>query len=145
MISQFEKLPVKEKELLLKAPALISVFVSSSLNEVNAARKADAIKLAHLKTFTASPLLIPYYIEVEKNFKEKFESIVKQYTPLDKEKRDELKKEIDSCYLIAEKVDKFYGHALQLSFNRYAKHVQHGDRPLLEYFIFPYPVPGFTD
>ena len=70
MIKQFEKLTTEERELLYKAPVLVSVLASCSFNEVNKSQKADAIKLAHLKTFTANPLLLPYYAEVEKTFKD---------------------------------------------------------------------------
>ena len=65
MKEQFESLTEEEKRLLYKAPVLVSVLASCSLNEVNKAQKADAIKLAHLKTFTAAPLLLSYYAEVE--------------------------------------------------------------------------------
>ena len=145
MIKQFEKLSFKEQELIFKAPALISVLMSSSLNKINAARKADAIKLAHLKTFTANPALIPYYMAVEKDFKGQFETIVKQYAPFDTEQRDALKKEIESTSVLIDKLDKDYAHLLHLSLERYAKHVAHGDRTVMEYFIFPYPIPGLTD
>ena len=142
MIKQFVNLQDKEKELLFKAPALISVYESSSLNEINSTRKADAIKLAHLRTFAATPLLIPFYMEVEKNFKMHFEEIAKQYAPLDEEKRNELKKEIESIEPVLDKLDKEYARTLRLSFEKFARHVQHADRSILEYFIFPLPMPG---
>lgn len=142
MIKQFVNLKDKEKELLFKAPALISVYESSSLNEINSTRKADAIKLAHLRTFAATPLLIPFYMEVEKNFTMHFEEIAKQYAPLDEEKRNELKKEIESIEPVLDKLDKEYARTLRLSFEKFARHVQHADRSILEYFIFPLPMPG---
>ncbi len=145
MIRQFEKLSLEETNLLLKAPALISVFASLQVNEINAVRKADAIKLAHLKTFTANPVLIPYYIEVEKNFTEQFEAIVKQYIPLGVEKKEALKNEIENVHPVFEKLDKEYARVLRLSLNKFANHVQHADRNVFEYFIFPYPVPSLTD
>ena len=49
MIKQFEKLTTEERDLLYKAPVLVSVLASCSFNEVNKSQKADAIKLAHLK------------------------------------------------------------------------------------------------
>ena len=81
MIKEFEKLTTEECKLLYKAPVLVSVLVSCAYNEVNVTMKNDAIKLAHLRTFTAAPLLLPYYQEVEKIFKEEFEKAVKMYFP----------------------------------------------------------------
>ena len=72
MIKQFQTLTAEEKALLVKAPVLVSVLVSCSFNKVNKTQKADAIKLAHLKTFTAIPVLIPYYMQVGKDFEEQF-------------------------------------------------------------------------
>ena len=142
MIRQFENLLDDEKELLFKAPALISVYESSALNEINSTRKADAIKLAHLRTFAATPLLIPFYIEVEKDFKMHFEEIAKKYSPLDEGKRAELKKEIEHLEPLLNKLDREYSQTLKSSLNKFARHVKHADQSILEYFVFPLPLPG---
>jgi hypothetical protein len=86
MINQFSRLTPQEQELLLKAPALVSVLTACSYNEVNKAQKADAVKLSHLKTYTADPLLRDYYKEVEKEFKNQFEAIAGEYYPFDTQK-----------------------------------------------------------
>ncbi|HCL82341.1 MAG TPA: hypothetical protein DIC22_00130, partial [Chitinophagaceae bacterium] len=91
MIPQFEKLSGEEAELLLEAPALISVMASCSDRNINKRQKADAIKLAHIKTFTAIPVLQPYYREVEKDFANRFDRIAEKYFPFDEKKRNELK------------------------------------------------------
>ena len=84
-------------------------------------------------------------MEVEKNFTMHFEEIAKQYAPLNKGKRDELKKEIESIDPLLDKLDKEYARTLRSSLNKFARHVQHADRNILEYFIFPCPIPGITD
>ncbi len=145
MIRQFEKLTVEERGQLLKAPVLVSILASSSYNKVNKIQKADAIKLAHLKTFTAAPLLIPYYIEVEKNFKEQFVATIKQYFPFDEVKRIALKKEIDTVNLTIEKLDKEYAQALNKSLEKYTNHVKRAAHTVFMDFIFPLPMPGLTD
>jgi len=146
MIKQFEKLTTEEQCLLYKAPILVSVLASSSLNEItiNKSQKADAIKLAHLKTFTAMPLLISYYGEVEKNFKEEFEAAINKYFPFDEAKRNELKKEMDKVSLVIDKLDKEYAEALSRSFERYAKHVKKAAHSIFQDFIFPLPIEGLS-
>ena len=104
MITHLEKLTEAEQELLLKAPVLMSVLASCSGGEVNKQQKADAIKLSHIKTFTAIPILRPYYREVEKNFQEDFESVAKTYYPFDDKKRNELKKEIEKNSAYTEEI-----------------------------------------
>lgn len=146
MIKQLEKLSTEDRNLLYKAPVLVSVLASSSFDEVkiNKSQKADAIKLAHLKTFTAMPLLLPYYAEVEKGFKEAFEAAIKKYFPFDEAKRSELKKEMDKTTLIINKLDKEYGEALGKSFERYAKHVRKAAHSVFQDFIFPMPIKGLS-
>lgn len=145
MIKQFEKLKTEELELLYKAPVLVSVLASCSFNKVNKIQKADAIKLAQLKTFTAVSLLIPYYIEVEKNFKELFEAAIKQYFPFDEAKRIALKKEMDKVNLVIKKLDIDYARTLHKSLKNYASHVKRSAHSVFVDFIFPLPIPGLTD
>ena len=144
MIEQFERLTEEERRLLYKAPVLLSVLASCSFNELNKAQKADAIKLAHLKTFTAMPLLLPYYAEVEKGFKEQFENAVKKYFPFDENKRDEIKKELNKINFIISKLDKDYAIALHASLDKFAKHVKKARHSIFQDFIFPLPIQGLS-
>ena len=145
MIRQFEKLTNEDREQLYQAPVLVSVLASSSFNEVNKYQEADAIKLAHLKTFTANPLLLPYYTEVEKTFKKQFEATIKKYFPFDEVKRNELIKETDKVNVVIGKLGKEYAHALHSSLEKYAKHVKRAAHSVLQDFIFPVPIPGLSD
>ena len=145
MIKQFEKLTNEERNLLYKAPVLVSVLASCSFNEINETQKADAIKLAHLRTFTASPLLISYYAAVEKTFKDEFEATIKKYFPFDDAKRNELKEEIEKLNLVIGKLDKEYAFVLRKSLDGYTKHVKKAAHSVFQDFIFPVPIPGLTD
>ena len=144
MIKQFEKLTTEERSLLYEAPVLVSVLASCSFNEVNKAQKADAIKLAHLKTFTASPLLHPYYTEVEKTFKDHFKTTIKKYFPFDEARRNDLKREIDKLNVVMGKLDKEYALALYNSLEGYAKHVKKAAHSVFQDFIFPMPIKGLS-
>ena len=145
MIKQFEKLTDEERERLYNAPVLVSVLASCSFNNVNKARKAEAIKLAHLKTFTAAPVLLPYYAEVEKKFEERFEAEIEKYYPFDAAKQKALKKEMDSVNTIIKKLDPDYAQILYKSFERYSRHVKRAAHSIFTDFIFPVPIHGLTD
>ena len=145
MIKQFEKLTEEEQALLLKAPVLVSVLAACSFNYVNKAQKADAIKLAHFKTFTAAPVLLPYYIEVDKTFREEFDATVQQYFPFDDEKRNQLKKEISRVNHVIARLDKDYAAILHKSLEKYARHVNKAAHSIFEDFIFPIPIPGLSN
>ena len=145
MIKQFEHLADKERELLYRAPVLVSVLASCSDHEVNETRKADAIKLAHLKTFTASPLLLPYYTEVEKSFPEQFEAEIKKYFPFDEAKRIALKEEIDKVNVLIGKLEQGYAEALRKSLEKYSTHVKKATHSVFQDFLFPLPISGLSD
>jgi hypothetical protein len=51
LLPEFNPLSPEEKKILLRAPALVSVFSVSFDTEGGGKQKVDAIKLAHLKTF----------------------------------------------------------------------------------------------
>ncbi len=144
MMNQLEKLTEQEKEFLFKAPILLSVLAASGDNKINKKQKADAIKLVHLKTFTASPLLIPYYKEVEKKFNKYFNEAVKKYAPFDDVKRQALKKEINIIDTIIQKLDKDFSRALHKSLTAYADHVRRSGESIIDGFIFPVPIHGLT-
>ena len=137
MIPQFAKLEIREQDLLIKAPALISVLASCSNNMINKIQKADAIKLAHIKTFTAIPELQPYFKEAEKNFKEDFEEIAAQYYPFDEAHRDLLKMEIKKVQDIIGKLNPIFARNLTRSLERYAAHVKRATHTVFRDFIFP--------
>ena len=143
MLKQFENLTAEEQELLFTAPVLVSVMSSCSYNNVNQLKKEDAIKLSHIKTFTADPMLISYYIEAEKNFKEKFEATVSKYYPFDHEKRDELLHEINKVSAIIAKLDTKFANTLRRSLDLYAKHVRNAHSVIRD-FMFPIPIQGLT-
>jgi hypothetical protein len=145
MIPEFKKLTEEERELLYQAPALVSVLASCAFNAINETRKRDAIKLSHLKTFTANPVLIPYYQEVEHGFTERFEAIARKYFPFDEEKRAELREEVNRVSEVIAKLDnKFFAITLYTSLQRYADHVKRSIHSVFQDFIFPMPIPGLS-
>jgi hypothetical protein len=145
MIPQFEKLTLREQELLIRAPVLLSVLASCSERGINQKQKADAIKLAHIKTFTAVPELQPYFREVERNFKEYFEEAAEQYYPFDEEHRRLLKTEIRKIQEIITRLNPSFAAALNKSLERYVIHVKRATYSVFRDFIFPLAMPDLKD
>lgn len=145
MVQQLENLTIEERDLLYKAPVLLSVLAACSHDGVNNDQKTDAIKLAHLKTFTADPLLILFYTEAEKNFKTNFELTVADCTPFDEVKRSKLKEKISQVHIILRKLDKDYADKLSASFEKYEKHVKRAAHSVIQDFIFPMPIQGLNN
>jgi hypothetical protein len=144
MIKELEKLSREEQALLLKAPVIVSILAAAGVGKVNEWEKADAIKLAHLKTYTADRLLIPYYKEVDKSFEQDFEALAKKYVPFDDQKRILLQSEVDHVNKVIDKLDKPFARTLHTSLLKYAEHVKNAYKGLVMNFIFPFPIPGLT-
>ncbi len=145
MIKEFENLTEEEYNCLLKAPVLVSVLASCSYKVVNESQKADAIKLSHLKTYTANPVLIPYYEEVEKHFKMEFDKAVEKYYPFNACKREELIKDIEKTNAIISKLNQEYASGITRSLNKYAAHVKKARHSIFQDFIFPLPIDGLSN
>ena len=145
MIPQFKDLTLHEQELLIKAPVFLSVLASCSERGINQKQKADAIKLAHIKTFTAVPELQPYFREVEKNFKEHFEEAAVKYYPFDEKHRRLLKIEIKNIQEIIKRLNPAYASALGKSLERYVIHVKRATYSVFRDFIFPLAMPDLKD
>lgn len=144
MTKIFKKLTTDEVAVLIKAPVLVSVLAASNDKKISENEKAEATKLAHLKTFTADPLLLPYYNEVEKGFKTYFVKIVTKYTPFNDKKTAALKQEIDLANSIIGKLDKEDAVTLYHSLAAYTEHVRKAEHSVLVDFLFPLPIKGVT-
>lgn len=144
MIPQFKNLTAEEQELLYRAPVLVSVLASCSYKEVNETKKRDAIRLSHLKTFTADPILIPYYKEVEQGFAGQFEATVRKYYPFDDEKRAELRGEINRVSEVIATLPSGFARLLHRSLQRYVDHVKRSTHSVFQDFIVPMPIPGLS-
>jgi len=145
MIKEFENLSDDDVALLIKVPALVAVLAATVDADINEQRKADALKLAHLKTFTANPLLISYYEEVEKEFEKTFNEIVDQYAPISGKRQEELEDEINEATKVIAKLPKKYAVILRHSLSLFAQHVKKADRTVLEGFMMPFKLEGITD
>ncbi|MDN3668210.1 hypothetical protein QWY93_02555 [Echinicola jeungdonensis] len=145
MQKEFEKLSQQDRELLLKAPVLVSLLAASTDGAFDEEEKADAIELAHFRTFTAIPELQPFYREVEKIIKSQWEQLTQQYSPLDEMNHQALGQEVEEVNKVILKLDEDYARWLTKSLKSYAKHVSEIHRNFFEFFVFPPNVPGITD
>jgi len=145
MITQFEKLSPREKELLLNAPVLVSIMAASFNNHINKRSAADAVKLAHLRTFTAVPVLQPYYKEVDKHFQENFELAIDRFVHDDVVNMAAVRLEMENVKEVIEKLDADFAGTLRLSLAKYAKHVKRAEHAVLESFLIPFEIHGLTD
>ncbi len=144
-MNQFNSLTQQEKEALLKFPAYISLLAANSYGLVDEADKKEAIKLEHIKTFSADPLLAEFYKEADKVFKNNLEQLDKNL-PKEKSSREAaIKNELTKLEKIILKLGDDYTSVMHRSMKSFKDHVSKAHHNVLIDFIFPMPMKGLSD
>lgn len=141
----FESLDEKKKEILIKAPVLLSIMAATSGGEVDKVELKDAIDLSHLRTFTAPESLQSYYRDVEKEFEFELDNMLNDYSPFDQSKQDQMKKKLEEVKSVIKSLDNDFGKRLNASLNSYARHVSESHKNFLYNIIFPVEMPTFNE
>lgn len=142
MRKEFGQLSQNEIEILLKAPAIVSFLAAIGTGEISQWRKVDSIKCAHLKTFTSTHLLTPYYKVVERVFNRNLEMIIKKYSPFDELSRVGLQRETDAVNNVIKKLDQELATELRTSLFEYMQHVKKIYRDFAVNFFISFSTPG---
>ena len=120
-IVQFNHLTENEKELIYRAPALVTYLIGGVDNNFDAAEEAQAKHVVHFRTATGDPMLFDYFTEVEKTFATQLEELVKQYTDLQAETRTGiLSEELAKLNEVLPKIDAIYARSLLKSWKSLA-------------------------
>lgn len=138
MSTEIAKLNPTDKEILLRAPAIVALLAAvSDDGVVSESEKSESIKLAHLRTYTSKPILHNYYKEVDEVF-EKF--LTEEYRALPEEwkaKEKHLETRLLDLNAVLPKLDKVYAEELVLSLKSFAKHVFKSNSNFLQSFLLP--------
>ncbi len=138
MSTEIEQLNKQDKEILLRAPSLVAISAAiSDDGKVSKQEKAQSIKLAQLRTYTAHPILHNYYKEVDKVFAEYFEEILADLPEDWKGKEVYIKEKLIAINEVIPKLNEVYARHLVSSLKSFARHVFNSNSSFLEYFILP--------
>jgi anaerobic ribonucleoside-triphosphate reductase len=108
------------------------------------AEKKEAIKLEHIKTFSADPLLKEFYREADKVFRNNLEQLNKNL-PEGRDRREaDIKNELMKLGKIVLKLGDDYGSAMQRSMKSFKDHVSKAHHNVLVDFIFGMPIKGLS-
>ena len=144
-MKQFSTLTKEDREALLKFPAYITLLAANSDGLLDKAEKKEAIKLEHIKTFSADPLLAEFYKEANKIFKNNLEQLDNNL-PQEKDRRETaIKNELVKLEKIVSKLGEDYTSAMHRSMKSFKDHVSKAHHNVLVDFIFPMPMKGLSD
>jgi hypothetical protein len=144
-MTPFNTLTKQEMEALLKFPAYITLLAANSDGVLDKTEKKEALKLEHIKTFSADPLLAEFYEEVDKVFKNNLEQLDKNL-PKEKSSREAaIKNELLKLENIISKLGDDYISVMHRSMKSFKDHVSKAHHNVLIDFIFPMPIKGLLD
>lgn len=140
MKDYFKKISEDEKKVLLSAPVYAAGLAVLKEGKIRKREEEDAINLAHLRTFTAVPILRDYYIEVEKSFEDDLKELEKVLLDNAENAEEFLKSELSLIRPILKKMDEEFAEELSRSLKSFSEHVAESKGLLeewLHYFILP--------
>ena len=138
MAKEIDKLDPIDRGIILRAPAVVALLAAVSDDGiVSEGEKTDAIRLAHLRTYTSKPILHNYYKEVDKCFKDDFDNILAQLPEDWKEKERFLENRLTNLDPVLQKLDSVYAEELITSLKSFAKHVFKSNSNFLQNFLLP--------
>ncbi len=144
-MKQFSTLTKDERDALLKFPAYITLLAANSDGLLDKAEKKEALKLEHIKTFSADPLLTEFYREADKVFKNNLETLDKNLPEGTESREATIKYELMKLEKIVLKLGDDYVSVMHHSMKAFKEHVLKAHRNVLIDFIFPMPIKGLSD
>lgn len=144
-MKQWNELNEKDKKLLLRFPAYISLLASTAEGGIDKKEKNVALKLTHIKAFASDPLLLDFYKAAEQDFEKEITNL-DQHLPHTKEERKQaIENELNKVETVLKQLDTGYASVLRRSMTSYKNYVSRAHQNILEYFIFPLPINGISD
>ena len=141
----FKNVSRQENEALLILPVYISLLAANGDGKLDEAEKISAVGLAHLKTLSDEPLLTKFFMEVDRSFEKKLAQTDSEL-PGDRGSREALLKlKIEELEKIVARLGKHHSRAMHECMTAFTRHVSKAHYSVLVDFVFPVPIPGFTD
>jgi len=134
----FSGLSKEEFIQLIDVPVWLALFAAYSQDGVvSEYEKSEAVKLAHLRTFTSPKSIRKFYEKVDEHFEERFETLNKRLPDGDDDKKLYLEAQIKNGHAILHKLDRDVTETLEESLESFYEHVFRADQSFFQYFALP--------
>jgi len=138
MPAEIEKLEPQDKEILLRAPALVALLAAiSDDGVVSKSEKSASVRLAHFRTYSSAPILHNFYKEVDKVFEQFFDEEWSKLPEGWEDRKAHLEQRLLDLNSVLPKLNEVYAKELVLSLKSFAKHVFRSNSHILDYFLLP--------
>ena len=123
MIKEFGRLNEEERDLLLKAPAMVTILIAGADDDIDDQEKDKAERLAKFKGISGDSLLLSYYTEVHQNFSLQLIELGKEYPAMAELRNPIIAKQLELLNNILPKLPRDYAIELYKSLKSFAKNI----------------------
>ena len=138
MISEFEKLRDDEREVLYKAPILVSILIAGADGKIDRSEQRKAIDVVRSRQSRVGEQLLKYYKVVGENFEEKFIQHLAELPAGIEQRNKAITLELRKLNFIFAKIDKNYAYKLRASLKDLAKKIAESSGGVLGYLSISY-------
>jgi len=134
----FQNIRADEFNELLDVPvwlALLAAYEGDGIISEN--EKAEAVKLAHMRTYTAPKSLQEFYRLVDGRFAQRFEQLDHRLPTDIENKKVYIRAQVHHANDLLNKLDLDIASGLQKSLASFYKHVFNSDKSFFQYFALP--------
>ncbi len=145
MIPEFENLSDKEKDLMFKAPILVSILIAGADGNIDNTERKEAIRVAESKQSRAREALIDYYKIVGMDFEAKFNHTVGQLPSETEQRNAKIEEELTKVNDILPKLDKIWASKFYASLKELGKKIAESSGGILGYLSVSYEESKFLE
>lgn len=138
VVKQLENLTEDERELVLLAPALVTVLISGADNDFSKEEEEQAFKAVHFRGILGDQLLFDYYKAVDHSFASSVNHIKQKYEGNADQRGERITQELAKLNDILPKIDKKFAHVLLDNWRSLAKSIAKADGGIFGYGSISY-------
>jgi len=125
-------LSASEEQLLHKAPVLVGVIAAMKDGKASPSELKDAVKLAHFRTFTSSPILKAFYTACDRDFKKNLDHMMIELKRDEEGTMNQMHVDLTAIDIMIDKMPGEFRTALEQSLYSFGKHVSKADHSWLD-------------
>jgi len=115
MLYQLEKLNKEEKELVLNAPAYITILIAGADDDISESEIKRSLELVHIKTFSESIEIRDIYEKIDANFDTRLNNLIDSLPSALDEREKAVIEALTKLNAIFHKMDERLSHKYYLS------------------------------
>lgn len=138
MKEAFENLSAEEYRQLLDAPVWMALMAAyNNDGRITESEREGAIRLAHVRSYTAPKSIRKLYIEISKDFPQRLRQLNSRLPENQKDKLAYIRAQVKSSHKLLAKLDSDVAETLEENLNSFYKHVFNCDKGFFHYFALP--------